>query len=559
MPQRSSLGSESAGEVPPGLFSSSIALYAAAFGIALLIYLPSLRGPFLSDDSIYLTQNPQVQAVTVENLLEIFDPTGDLALRVANYAPLHLLGHMAEWALFGDNMSAYHLVNVALHALVGVLLIGLLRESNVPPRWALLAGALFLVHPANVEAVAWISQLKTPLAMALLLVALRVRRRRPVAGAIAFVLSLLAKALAAVALPVALLLEWARGRAGGAEERGTRWADLVVWGAALAGFAAVEFWALGQAQIGNSPLSEDVLVRVWTTLAIAARYLVMAATSYGVSAFHQPGPVTSPLDPWVIGALAMLAPLGARSLWALIGRREEAAWWAWAAISFLPVSQIAPFVYPIADRYLYFMLPGLLGGTFLAARDLLAPLARSPRAGWLSRAGEVAVLCLAIAFAWQSYGRAALWTSERLLLADAIRHYPDGASAHYVKAREAAARGDAATAVAHLRRATAGGQHGVAQLFEEPAFVGLRAHPDFQELTRKLARRQIEEMGRASRLTEVNRIRLAVAHLIAGEPERAVEILEETLAAGGDFETMARDFLIQARAEAARSRKLEAR
>jgi hypothetical protein len=560
LPQRSSLRSDSPSKTPLGLFSSTIALYAAALGIALLIYLPSLRGPFLSDDTIYLTQNPQVQAVTVENLLEILDPTGDLALRIANYAPLHLLGHMAEWKLFGESTPAYHLVNVALHALVAVLLIGLLRDSDVPPRWALLAGALFLVHPANVEAVAWISQLKTLLAMALLLVALRVRRRRPVAGAVAFALALLAKALAAVALPVALLLEWARGRAGGVEgASGPRWADLWVWGAALAAFAAVEFWALGHAQIGNAPISEDGAVRVWTSLAIAARYLVMAATSYGVSAFHQPDPVTSPLNPWVIGALTTVALLTARALWMLIGRREEAAWWAWAAISFLPVAQITPFVYPIADRYLYFILPGLLGGALLAARDLLAPLAGSPRAGRLARAGEVAALCLGIAFAWQSSERAALWTSERLLLADAVRHYPDGPSAHYGKAREAATWGDPAAAVAHLRRATARGQHSLEQLFTDPDFAGIRSHPDFERLARQLARRQIEEIGRASRLTEPNRIKLAQAHRIAGEPERAVEILEEILGEGGDFEAAVRALLVQVRAEAARTRKLEAR
>jgi hypothetical protein len=440
-----------------------------------------------------------------------------------------------------------------------VLLIGLLRDSGVPPRWALLGGALFLVHPANVEAVAWISQLKTLLAMALLLLALRVRRRRPVLGAVSFVLALFAKALAAVALPVALLLEWARGRADGQEEGEPRWNDLVVWGAALAVFAAVEFSAFGHVQIGNAPVSDDVAVRLWSSLAIAGRYLAMAATSYGVSAFHQPDPVTSPLDPWVIGAVAMLALLGARSLWALIARREEAAWWAWAAISFLPVSQISPFVYPIADRYLYFILPGLLGGMLLTGRDLLAPLARSPRAGQLARAGEVAVLCLGIAFAWQSYGRAALWTSERLLLADAVRHYPDGPSAHYAKAREAASWGDPAAAVEHLSRATARGQHGLEQIFADPSFAGIRSHPDFRELTRQLAPRQIEEMGRAPRLTEPNRIQLAEAHLIAGEPERAVEILEEILAAGGDFEAVTRGLLAQARAEAARTRRLEIR
>ena len=66
-------------------------------------------------------------------------------------------------------------------------------------------------------------------------------------------------------------------------------------------------------------------------------------------------------------------------------------------------------------------------------------------------------------------------------------------------------------------------------------------------------------MGRASRLTEPNRIQLAEAHLIAGEPERAVEILEAILAEGGDFEATVRGLLVQARAEAARTRKLEAR
>jgi hypothetical protein len=553
LPQRSNPRSGSAIETRPALLSSSGFFYAVALAIALLIYLPSLGGPFLSDDSIYLTHNPQVQAVTVENLLEILDPAGDLALRTANYAPLHLLAHMAEWALFGESMPGYHLVNVALHALVAVLLIGLLRDSGVAPRWAALGGLLFLVHPANVEAVAWISQLKTLLAMALLLVALRARRRWPVAGVAAFVLALLAKAQAAVALPVALLLEWTRGRGGGVEAGGRRWSDLVVWGAALAAFAGVEFWALGHAQIGSTPVSEDSAVRVWNSLAIAARYLAMAATSYGVSAFHQPDPVASPLDPWVIGALAMLALLGSRFLWVLIGRREEAAWWAWAAISFLPVSQITPFVYPIADRYLYFILPGLLGGTLLAARGLLAPLVASSRAGQLARAAEVAVLCLGIAFAWQSFGRAGLWTSERLLLADAVRHYPDGPSAHYSRAREAATWGDPAVAVDHLRRAVARGHHGLEQLFADPGFAGIRSHPDFQHLTRQLARRQIEEMGRASRLTEANRIKLAEAHLIAGEPERAVEILEEILAAGADFEAPVRGLLAQARAEAARA------
>ena len=56
----------------------------------------------------------------------------------------------------------HHVVNVVLHALASVLLVARLprvRAARAPPRCC--GGAFFLAHPANVEAVAWISQLKS--------------------------------------------------------------------------------------------------------------------------------------------------------------------------------------------------------------------------------------------------------------------------------------------------------------------------------------------------------------------------------------------------------------
>ena len=54
----------------------------------------------------------------------------------------------------------------------------------------------------------------------------------------------------------------------------------------------------------------------------------------------------------------------------LVRRREEGAWWLCAAVGFAPVSQFFPFEFPIGDRYLYFILPGLFGGVTLAATML---------------------------------------------------------------------------------------------------------------------------------------------------------------------------------------------
>ena len=52
----------------------------------------------------------------------------------------------------------YHLVNIALHAINGVLIFFLLRRLRIPAAW--LAATLWVLHPVNVESVAWITELK---------------------------------------------------------------------------------------------------------------------------------------------------------------------------------------------------------------------------------------------------------------------------------------------------------------------------------------------------------------------------------------------------------------
>ena len=69
-------------------------------------------------------------------------------------------------------------------------------------------GALFLLHPANVEASAWISQTKTTLALALSLGALLLFPSRPGLSLVTFTLGLLTKASAAFALPMAAVFVW---------------------------------------------------------------------------------------------------------------------------------------------------------------------------------------------------------------------------------------------------------------------------------------------------------------------------------------------------------------
>jgi hypothetical protein len=258
-------------------------LFGAYLGVLLLVYGPALEGPFLSDDLHYVAANPYVHELSAENVWIILQPRGAATVAVVNYSPVQLLLHATAWQLFADEVTGHHVLNLALHAAVSVLLLWLLTTSGLAVPAALLGSLFFLLHPANVEAVAWISQLKTSAAMLLGLVALLAYPRRPALGTIGFVLALLAKATAAVALPVAWLLEWTR-------EGRVRWRWLALWALLLLAFASFEFAAHQRAGAAEAMLHETPLALLRTMAALALRYLVMAATSWGVSTFHEPEP-----------------------------------------------------------------------------------------------------------------------------------------------------------------------------------------------------------------------------------------------------------------------------
>jgi hypothetical protein len=513
--------------------------------LAFAIYAPALSGPFFSDDVTYVLFNPYVLQPGWSNLRAILDPGSDVNLMVANYAPLHLIAHALQVPVFQTWLPGYHGTNVVLHALASLLLAALLLQARVSPAAAVLGGAFFLVHPANVEAVAWISQLKSSLALVLMLAALLLAGRRPVLGTLSFGLSLTSKALAAIALPFAALREWTRAREATASARHR--GHLVAWLVIFAAFAVTQLAAFRHAHVGVSVPSEDPGVRLWTTAAIGARYLAMAATSYGVAAFHELPPVTSPRDPWVLAAFAATALLGGRALFALARRREEAAWWIWAAGSFVPVAQVFPFLYPMADRYLYFILPGLIGGALLCGGDLLARLP----APWRAHAARAAAAlgaagCLALAV--HAGQRAALWGTTSRLLADTVVHYPEGATAHWYRARRAANERDPEGALAALRVATRDPRRGIADVMQDPAFGPLHGLPGFKALMRELATRRIDSLERAPNLTEADLMSLGQAYMLRGEYARAIDALERARARGGAYGERIAEMLAEVRA-----------
>ena len=250
-------GPASSWKPPRGL---AIATLMAFLGLSFVVYSPSLEGEFISDDAHYVQNNAYVQDPTGANLVAILDPTSVVPRLVENYAPVHLLLHAAEWQLFGESVRGYHVVNIVVHALAAGLLVLLFVRSGISPVAALLAGLFFLVHPGNVEAVAWISQLKTTASMVLCIGALLAHPRRPGWAVVLFGLALLAKPTALVALPVVMALGWVRTRPEDGPAPTWRWGWVGLWFVVLGGFAVAEWMAFSNIVVYSGVYSGVIVV-----------------------------------------------------------------------------------------------------------------------------------------------------------------------------------------------------------------------------------------------------------------------------------------------------------
>jgi hypothetical protein len=522
-----------------------------AFALAALaLYLPALRGAWIGDDWGYIVNNPYVRDLDAARLAALLDPFGDPALFTANWAPVHMLAIAASSAVFGQEPLGWHVSNVLLHAGASALLAAVYLRAGLPRAAALLLAAVFLVHPANVEAVAWAFQQKTVLAMGFALAALLALPRRPALSTLLLALGLLSKFSASFALPVAAAQALARG-----EPRRT-WVWLGVWTAVVLGAALPEFGAfdrLGHATVftpWSGPFEQALSI-----VAFVGRYAAMAATGLGTSTNHEPA-ASSLADPWLWLGAALLVGLAARTLVTLRERREEAAFWIWAAAAWLPISQVFPFMYPMADRYLYYVLPGLLGGAWLAGADALRALGRrrpATHARVAPRAAQVGLalgLALVVGFGALSVQRARVFRTELAFALDAALHYPDGRAALLLRARRAAAEGDAAAATAALDRLAARGFDQFGLLRDDPVLAALAGQPAFRAAERRIAENWIRVASTRRRHVQGELRTLARAHLAAGDTAGALRAYERALAQGGPLDE-------QVRAELAKLRSAE--
>lgn len=351
----------------------------------LLAWLNALAGPFQFDDYIVIVNNPAVHSL----------PAWLDAM--PGIRPLLKLSYALNWAL-DDGAFGFHLVNVAVHAANAVLVFLLLRSLDCLRAHggaAFLAALVFALHPAQTEAVTYVSGRSTSL-MALFYLgsllayahadAARAWRGRIVSAAL-FAAALTVKETA-VTLPIALLLIDAVGP--GLSWRASARRHALHWGVLVLALAMATlsptYRHLADVSLATRTITSNLFTQAEAIPWLAGQ-LVMP-WRLNIDPDHV---VTTTLTLSVAAkALAILAI----ALLALASLRRS-PWFAfgvlWFLLHLLPTNSVLPRLDVANDRQLYL---ASLGAWVLAAVVLQSVLRRIGRPGFARAAVTMLALVL---------------------------------------------------------------------------------------------------------------------------------------------------------------------
>jgi Flp pilus assembly protein TadD len=356
---------------------------------------------------------------------------------------------MADASIGGGGPRAFHVANIAYHAIATILLFLLLVRLTGCDGRSAVAALVFAIHPLRVESVVWIAERKDVLSLALGFAALyawvcwveKPSRIRYSAALGLFAAGLLAKPML-VTLPVVMLLldRWPLGRfdlARGIKEK-------LPFFALAAGSAVVT--VVAQAR-GGAVLSLTIIpwpTRLANACVVSVDYLLMTVWP---RALALPYPYEfARLTPARVSACALvIVVLTALSALAWKTRPRWAVAWGWYLVTLLPVIGIVQVgSQAMADRYTY--LP-LVGPVIAVVWEL---------ADRLSRPLSIALAAVVVALlAFATTTQAALWRDSTTLLTHTIAVTGPNEAAHYALGLALDRVGHADQAIAEQRKALA--------------------------------------------------------------------------------------------------------
>lgn len=401
-------------------------------GILLLtfvVYYPSIKNDWTNwDDRGYVLENELTKNLSANTFSDFFTTPQVMG----NYHPLPMLSLAIDWKLYGENAGGYHRSALLFHLLNTALVfffILLLMESA----WvAAIVAALFAVHPAHTESVAWISERKDIMYVCFFLISLIAylfySKSKSVLSytvcILAFVFSLLSKGQAVTLPLVLLLIDYLKSR---------KWEWKVIIEkipflllSIAFGLLAVKAQSLSKsiADIPYYTFPEKMLFAAFSLFS----YIYKSIIAYPLSAFY-PYPLKGNGYSWLIWSSPVFLLVIA---WFVIYKfRNNRAVIFGSGVFMVNIAlllQILPVGSAImADRYTYLAYLGLFFLIAFGWNEIQKAKSLSP---FLKKMSSVTVFALIIAQSVQAYNRNQIWKNSESLWLDTIEKYNYAPTAH---------------------------------------------------------------------------------------------------------------------------------
>ncbi|MDE1920166.1 MAG: hypothetical protein KGJ09_03765 [Candidatus Omnitrophica bacterium] len=418
---------------------STAGCFLSLFFFGLLAFCNALRHPFVHDDVIFILRNPHI--ADLGHWYGAFQAPKVAAGLNTYYRPLLEVLYRLEYRLFGPHAFGFHLLNVIVHTVNGLLLFGLLEKLGFKRGAAWVVACIFLVHPVQTEAVSCISGISNLwMAMGVLLALHAYLNKWYAAALLCFVTACLGKEQALLFVPLVVVIDCWRGRK-----------DFRAWGLfALAAGALL----IGRRIVTGASLLGAIMAspgELCLRLAAIPRdigmYVRLIFFPYGLHYYRS----TDILQPdglaWTVLFMALLAILYVCKRWpAARGTLFLGLGWFLAAL--LPVLNIVPLVNEYSfiltpEHFLYLPIVGILIIAVAAGDHFLKSSARP-------LAGLVIITCLLLTWHQNTF-----WRSETALFERTLQFEPNFGRGHWLLAKAYYADGRPQLAQGHFKRAYA--------------------------------------------------------------------------------------------------------
>lgn len=379
-----------------------LAMALLVFGfLAAILYANALQNPFHYDDLHSIEHNRNLRSLG--NIPSFFIDPGTFSSerRGTMFRPLLLSSYAVNYALHGNWVPGFRMVNLLIHVLCAILLFALVQAGAEQRRVAWGVGLVFLLHPMHGEPVNYISSRSDLLVSFFYLLAL-LAFARPWSGWLAYAAALLTKSVA-ITMPVAVAI-WAWS-SGISERLHRRYfvGLLLLSGLYLTTIVANRFLS---SSLAKAPRSFDE--NLWTQVKALVYYIWLYCMPRTLSVEHPFSVAQSWSDPPVLLSGLVLVSLAGL---ALVGRRRiESLAFAFFVLVMLPTT-FMPLNILVSERRSYLASAGLIGiGVWAWGR--LA----NRRRDW----GWVIGSCVCIFMVLIGWARNPVWASDISLWQDAV-------------------------------------------------------------------------------------------------------------------------------------------